>query len=163
VLEQLKTSPATAHIPVIVVSAIDEPQRGHMLGAADYLTKPVSGDTLLRSLERCGLNASREADLHVRLMGAPSAVEQNLRSVGCAVERVGAADDNLPPDAGLVVVARRSEDGEGTVGILGRAPGAEAPAVDWRAAFDDLFTRDSAWTDQLVREVRKAVERMRES
>jgi DNA-binding response OmpR family regulator/anti-sigma regulatory factor (Ser/Thr protein kinase) len=156
VLQQLKTSPATAHIPVIIVSATDQPHRGQLLGAAEYLTKPVGGEALLQTLERCGLPASREGDVRVRLMGAPSALEQNLRSAGCAVERVGEAVDS-PSAEGLMVVGMRSEHGEAAVGIVGRP--AQQPAVDWRSAFDDLFTADSHWTDHLVLAVREAVGR----
>jgi putative two-component system response regulator len=43
VLERLKASPATADIPVVILSArtgADDWARGLELGAADYLTKP---------------------------------------------------------------------------------------------------------------------------
>lgn len=45
VCRQLKASPATCHIPVIFVSAMDEVNdetKGFELGAVDYITKPVS-------------------------------------------------------------------------------------------------------------------------
>ena len=40
-LAPLKADPATASIPVVIVSMIDERGRGFALGAAEYLVKPV--------------------------------------------------------------------------------------------------------------------------
>jgi len=50
VLEELKTSRETAHVPVIVCSIVDEQARGLSMGAAAYLTKPVLEDDLLRAM-----------------------------------------------------------------------------------------------------------------
>ena len=55
VLRALKEDPETAHIPVIVVSIVDERSRGAALGAAGYLVKPVSRDELLGALNAIGL------------------------------------------------------------------------------------------------------------
>jgi CheY-like chemotaxis protein len=51
-LRELKTNPRTASIPVIIVSVLDEKQTGFALGAAEYLVKPVSKDTLLAALAK---------------------------------------------------------------------------------------------------------------
>ena len=53
-LATLKGDPATANIPVLIVSVIDERARGLAMGAADYLVKPVGRDLVLRSLARIG-------------------------------------------------------------------------------------------------------------
>lgn len=53
VLAQLKRDPRTAHIPIIVVSIMDQPGMGALLGADEYLVKPVDKITLLDALERC--------------------------------------------------------------------------------------------------------------
>ena len=50
-LHQLKSDPATSHIPVIVVSVLDE-RGGFTLGAAEYLTKPVEKEKLLAALRK---------------------------------------------------------------------------------------------------------------
>src|SRR4051812_9525194 len=45
VCRRLKTNPATHHIPVVIVTALDQPSdrvRGLQSGADDFLTKPVS-------------------------------------------------------------------------------------------------------------------------
>jgi signal transduction histidine kinase/DNA-binding response OmpR family regulator len=52
VLTQLKRDPRTAQIPLIVVSMIDQPGMGALLGADEYLVKPVDKVTLIAALER---------------------------------------------------------------------------------------------------------------
>ena len=41
VLREIKSDPALAHIPIIMVTILDEKKKGFALGATDYLTKPV--------------------------------------------------------------------------------------------------------------------------
>jgi len=54
VLTALKGDPATAHIPVVMLSVVDERNLGIALGAAEFLTKPIERDQLLRVLRRYG-------------------------------------------------------------------------------------------------------------
>ncbi|QPK63623.1 response regulator [Methylomonas sp. LL1] len=54
VCRQLKQNPATAHIPVIFVTAMSEMEdeaRGFDVGAVDYIQKPVSGPIVLRRVQ----------------------------------------------------------------------------------------------------------------
>jgi signal transduction histidine kinase/CheY-like chemotaxis protein len=51
-LAELKRDDATREIPVVVVSAIDDPRKGLALGADAYGTKPVEGEWLLATLRR---------------------------------------------------------------------------------------------------------------
>jgi CheY-like chemotaxis protein len=60
VLAALKADVTTRHIPVFVVSVVDERHRGRALGAADYLVKPVSREGLLTALARFGLAAASQ-------------------------------------------------------------------------------------------------------
>lgn len=53
VLAALKSDDRTANIPVIVVSIVDQPAVGAILGADDYLVKPVEKGALLAAIERC--------------------------------------------------------------------------------------------------------------
>ncbi|MGA7626180.1 MAG: response regulator [Candidatus Acidiferrales bacterium] len=53
VLTALKSDERTAKIPVIVVSIVDQPAVGAILGADDYLVKPVERAALLGAIERC--------------------------------------------------------------------------------------------------------------
>ena len=52
VLEELKSDPRLHEIPVIMLTMVDDPERGLALGAADYLTKPVDRRRLSKILER---------------------------------------------------------------------------------------------------------------
>ncbi|MGQ0562359.1 MAG: response regulator [Gemmatimonadota bacterium] len=52
VLTRLKGDAATAGIPVLVVTVIDDRNLGFALGAADYLTKPVERERLADALRR---------------------------------------------------------------------------------------------------------------
>ena len=50
VLQQLKASPNTRNIPIIVCSVLNEPQIALAMGATGYITKPVSQAALLEAL-----------------------------------------------------------------------------------------------------------------
>ncbi|HUA01830.1 MAG TPA: response regulator [Candidatus Aquilonibacter sp.] len=52
-LSALKSDPRTAAIPAIVVSIVDQPGIGALLGADEYIVKPVDKAVLLTSIERC--------------------------------------------------------------------------------------------------------------
>jgi PAS domain S-box-containing protein len=51
VLAAIKGDPSLADIPVILVTVVDERQRGYTLGAADYLVKPVDRNRLAAILQ----------------------------------------------------------------------------------------------------------------
>jgi CheY-like chemotaxis protein len=59
VLEALKSDPATAAAPVVVVTMLDERPQGVALGADEYLVKPVGRDDVLAALRRVGALPSR--------------------------------------------------------------------------------------------------------
>src|SRR6185503_1169907 len=50
VLAALKGNPVTSHIPVVLLTIIDEKSRGFALGATEYLVKPIDRDQLARAL-----------------------------------------------------------------------------------------------------------------
>ena len=52
VLTALKSDPATAEIPVVMLSVMDERNLGFALGASEYLTKPIDRDLLTRVLRK---------------------------------------------------------------------------------------------------------------
>lgn len=54
----LKNGPATASIPILVVSVVDERSRGVALGVAEYLVKPVSRESVQDVLIGLGVVAS---------------------------------------------------------------------------------------------------------
>jgi CheY-like chemotaxis protein len=52
ILQKLKTTPETKHIPVIICSVLHEPQLAQAMGASGYVTKPVSQERLVETLRR---------------------------------------------------------------------------------------------------------------
>lgn len=58
VLHELKADPATQEIPVIICSIVADHEKGFSLGAADYLTKPILQDDLLKALTRLNHDGS---------------------------------------------------------------------------------------------------------
>jgi PAS domain S-box-containing protein len=86
VLAALKDDPALAHVPVVMVTMTDDRRRGHALGAAEYLTKPVDAGRLAAVLNRL---AVERADGSVLVVDSdPRARQQTarvLRREGCDV------------------------------------------------------------------------------
>lgn len=60
-LDELKKTPATAPIPVIIVSVVEERKKGLSVGATDYLVKPVSKERLLEAIRRVTAASGRRA------------------------------------------------------------------------------------------------------
>ncbi|MCK5231436.1 MAG: response regulator, partial [Desulfobulbaceae bacterium] len=50
-LQDLKKSPETQDIPVIIISIVDNKKLGFSLGAAEYIVKPIDKNVLLRKLK----------------------------------------------------------------------------------------------------------------
>jgi CheY-like chemotaxis protein len=103
VLAEVKADPELRHIPVIVVSALDEIEsvaRCIEAGAEDYLTKPFD-PVLLRARINAGLAKKRLDDLEreyleevARVVAAAGAVEAGTFSLA-DLDAVAARDDAL--------------------------------------------------------------------
>ena len=52
VINELKGDPTTEHIPIVVISILDNKSLGFSLGVTEYLTKPVERNTVLNALGR---------------------------------------------------------------------------------------------------------------
>jgi CheY-like chemotaxis protein len=65
VLSVLKADPKLADIPVILLTILDNQSTGYALGAADYLTKPIDRELLLRTLRKFGGTRHRQPVLVV--------------------------------------------------------------------------------------------------
>jgi signal transduction histidine kinase/CheY-like chemotaxis protein/ligand-binding sensor domain-containing protein len=65
VLTALKADPATADIPVVVVTIVDDRNMGFALGAADYLTKPVDWHRLSAVIRKHRRNGTAQTALIV--------------------------------------------------------------------------------------------------
>jgi PAS domain S-box-containing protein len=79
-LRRLKAEPATADIPVIVISSADERQLGITLGANDYLVKPINKDDLLRVVTRESTPPARQVH-PIALVGMEGDMRQMLVGV----------------------------------------------------------------------------------
>ncbi|WP_437807734.1 hybrid sensor histidine kinase/response regulator [Sorangium sp. So ce1078] len=121
VLSALKSTPALASIPVIVVSIVEERGIGYSLGAADYITKPVEREALERALARCALRSGRSPRVLVVEDDAPSreVLEGMLRRSGCDAMSAAngrlaldlLATDTEAPDAAIVDLMMPEMDG----------------------------------------------------
>jgi adenylate cyclase len=59
-LQTLKRDPATARIPVLVISIMNDSMKGLTMGAADYLVKPVDRAAVVSTVRRLLDGAGRE-------------------------------------------------------------------------------------------------------
>jgi CheY-like chemotaxis protein len=65
VLTALKRDPATAEIPVVMLTMVDDRNLGFALGATAYLTKPIDRAALVAVLDRCRLDPGQHRVLVV--------------------------------------------------------------------------------------------------
>ena len=65
VLSSLKSDPAIADIPVVMLTVIDDRNLGFTLGASDFLNKPIDRSRLLRVLEKYTVGEGSEPVLIV--------------------------------------------------------------------------------------------------
>ncbi len=79
VLTALKADPATADIPVIMLTIVDDKQMGFALGAADYFTKPIDFQRLHHVLEKYRKPAGQQTVLVIE--DDPSAREMLRRTL----------------------------------------------------------------------------------
>ncbi|HEX9049329.1 MAG TPA: response regulator [Anaeromyxobacter sp.] len=130
VLEQLKRSPDTRHIPVHVVSVADDTQRALEMGAIGYALKPVRREQLVEAFQKLEQrsdprarkvlvveDAAAQRDALARLLGSDGV---EIVSVGTAQEalaelRAGAFDCmvldlGLPDMTGYELLERMSAD-----------------------------------------------------
>ncbi len=86
VCERLKANPKTAHIPVVMVTALDQPSdrvRGLKAGADDFLTKPVNDLQLIARVKSLVRLKAVSDELRLRAETAREiGIEEMLRSDG---------------------------------------------------------------------------------
>ncbi len=63
VMKELKRHPLCKHIPIVIVSIIDEKNLGFSLGAVDYFVKPVNKEDLLSALDRVRLQPKAHSQI----------------------------------------------------------------------------------------------------
>lgn len=122
VLLDLKRTPETQDIPVIILSIVDDKKMGFSLGAAEYLVKPIDRNVLLKKLKRLekltGIRRILVADSEPRSVDA---ICQALGGTGYHVvaassqeEALSLMSDHLPD---LIVCNLLMQDVQG-VGFL---------------------------------------------
>ena len=52
ILHELKGNPELRDIPVVLVTIVDDKEKGYALGAADYLLKPINWDNLVTVIKK---------------------------------------------------------------------------------------------------------------
>ncbi|HEX5658703.1 MAG TPA: response regulator [Polyangiales bacterium] len=167
-LSQLKRSPVTARIPVIVCSVADEPARALVLGATDYLVKPIVSDALLGSLEAVGVPLHRIRGLRIALVGDDlDQVEPYLRGAQAEVTRVASLADlsREQADVAMVDLSRataaeieqmRQHAGTPVIALIDDARASTPP---WLQQLAQLGTREVREPERLVRAVHEAARR----
>jgi len=109
VLEQLKADDQLRHIPVIMISAVDEIDsviRCVELGAEDYLQKPFNA-TLLRARIGACLEKKRLRD---QLVEWNRTLEQRVQEKVAEVERLGRLKRFFSPQLAELIVAGGADD-----------------------------------------------------
>ncbi len=78
----LKGDQSTAHIPVLILSIVEDKEKGFRLGAEEYLTKPLDTDKLLQSIAALLARAERgEGHKKVLVIDQDAAVIETMTRV----------------------------------------------------------------------------------
>lgn len=104
VCRRLKSDPATAHIPVIMVTALDEPSdrlRGLEAGADDFLTKPVDDLALIARVRSLVRLKTLTDELRNRVLAS--------RGLGIVEDPLVGATNETGRDAQILIVEDRPE------------------------------------------------------
>jgi signal transduction histidine kinase/DNA-binding response OmpR family regulator len=182
ILSSLKTDPRTAKIPVVVVSILDQKDIGTLLGADEYIVKPVDRTILLAAIERC-LDArgatKKERPILVVEDDAPTRefITETLSRYGYSVNAVadGAEaqayvqnhlpelvilDLILPHVSGLQLLAEWRNDAR-TADLPVLILTSKDLTAEERAYLRDnvaaLFSKQDQWQDVLIQRIRRAV------
>jgi signal transduction histidine kinase/DNA-binding response OmpR family regulator len=181
VLVRLKRDPRTASIPIIVITIADQPAMGTILGADEYLVKPVDKMDLLAAMERClGARvvqparsilvveddaAAREfitelltAQGHTVTNAADGA--QARAQVGTALPKLVILDLLLPEVSGFELLAEwraNPRTADLPVFVLTSKDLSREEETYLRAHAERLFHKQQPWQEALASEVRRAV------
>lgn len=112
VCERLKANPRTAHIPVVMVTALDQPSdrvRGLKAGADDFLTKPVNDLQLISRVKSLMRLKTLSDELRIRA--------ETARKMG-ADEMLKSAEERLEEGAQILLVDGRGSSQERIVRTL---------------------------------------------
>jgi DNA-binding response OmpR family regulator len=125
-LEWLKGDPATAPIPVIMLSVLEDTGRGLLMGAVDYLHKPIDESTLLshvgsivRSPEpQVVLVADDEEDIRSLIAGHLRRAGHQVLEAADGEQALQAVRAEQPPSLVLLDIRMPRLDGLGVLRAL---------------------------------------------
>jgi len=109
VCRKLRENPATALLPVVMVTALDPTQervKGIEAGADDFLTKPINQAELLARVR----SLLRIKQLHDELMELTRSLEQRVQEQVAQLERLGRLKRFFSPHLAELIVAGGTED-----------------------------------------------------
>ena len=179
-LSELKSKPATASIPIIIVSVVDHENLGFALGASEYLVKPVARDPLLQAIAR---HAAPRRDLNSEILVIDDE-PRDLQLIGEILESAGysyhtaagggkhssicnkAAASGYPGFAdargGFI---RSNQPNEKKPGSAGKFPSSSSQGKDLTDADHELLNRETRvlfrkgerWKEEMLAHVRSAV------
>jgi len=179
-LSELKKTAETAHIPIIVVSVVDQKEMAFTLGAADYLVKPVQKSVLLAALRKHLRTTSGPAN-NILVVDDDSetldVVSETLRSVGYTPHAISSGQEALEllskvhmdailldlmmPEMDGFEVLRKIKDSpelsEIPVFVLTAKDLTETESRLLKQEVHALFRKDTSWKADLLAQLRKAV------
>ena len=180
ILHRLKKDPETIHIPVVVISILDEPETGFALGASDYLVKPIEKDLLLAVLRkhlshpskgaatvlvvdddsetRYLLSAMLEGEGYTTLLAASG--KQALDILSSQSPAAILLDLLMPEMDGFEVLRRIREDRMSQdipIFILTAKDLTEEDLKNLAGPSGVLFLKGEAWREALLAQLRRAV------
>ena len=93
-LASLKNSQATRHIPVVMITTVDDPRKALNLGADDYMVKPINREAMLGSMRRLTGSGARvliidddEKDRHI--------LKYRLRASGMEIMEASSGEEGI--------------------------------------------------------------------
>jgi signal transduction histidine kinase/DNA-binding response OmpR family regulator len=181
VLSRLKSDPRTANIRVVMVTVMDQRNTGMLLGADEYIVKPVDRSILLAAVERCLNHGDHSGAAQSILVVEDDAATREfildlLSHNGYAVTvaadgeqarvRVQASppdlvilDLNLPQVSGFGLIAEwRQSSGTASLPIivLTNKDLTHEEKEYLRSNTGGLLLKHDPWREQLLRQVRRA-------
>lgn len=183
VLPALKSDPRTAAIPAIVITIVDEQAVGALLGADEYIVKPVNREVLLGALERCLKSRGERAeagdgillvedDLATRefldeMLSKHGYKVETARDVGEARTRVTQSlpelvilDLILPQGSGFQLLSEwrgNSRTSDLPIFILTSKDLTPDERNYLRSNTNALFRKQELWQESLIRELQRVI------
>ena len=96
ILTSLKNDPQTSHIPVIMMTIVDEKNKGYTLGATDYILKPINRQKLIQVLQKYQLNQDLDVIMVVEDdLNMQETISLQLEQEGWTVININSAKEAL--------------------------------------------------------------------